>query len=219
MPIKLEVWGEYGCFTDPVFKTERVSYEVMTPSAARGILESVYWKPEIRWVIDEIHVLNPFKWMNIRRNEIESKVPYKAGNNGNGRILIEEKRQQRTTRLLCDVRYGIVAHFEMLSSHDANKTDFRTTDFGGKHLSIFQRRAAKGQCYHQPCFGCREFPAFFKLASDGFSPCQLPAKDRNRDLGWMLYDLRWPQMEAEMYHAAMIDGVLDVQAGRVPVLA
>src|SRR5580704_10522084 len=106
--IKLEAWGEYACFTRPEMKAERVSYDVMTPSAARGVIEAIYWKPEIRWVVDEIHVLNPIKWMSIRRNEVAGKAS--PGNP----IYIEDQRQQRSTLLLRNVRYGIVAHFEVL---------------------------------------------------------------------------------------------------------
>jgi CRISPR-associated protein Cas5d len=207
MSIKLEVWGEYACFTRPETKAERMSYEAMTPSAARGILEAIHWKPEIRWVVDEIHVLNPIKWMSIRRNEVAGKA------SANSAIYIEDQRQQRSTLLLRDVRYGIVAHFDLLPSHQPGMED-EATNLSEKHLSIFKRRAAKGQHFHQPYLGCREFAANYRLATEGFSPCRLPVSQRNRDLGWMLYDLTWPDTQAMVFHAQLVNGVIDVPALR-----
>jgi CRISPR-associated protein Cas5d len=200
MPIKLEVWGEYACFTRPELKAERVSYDVMTPSAARGILEAIYWKPEIRWVVDEIHVLAPIKWMSIRRNEVAGKAS--PGNP----IYIEDQRQQRSTLLLRNVRYGIVAHFALLPSHDPklDKVDNTAT----KHLEIFTRRAVKGQHFHQPYLGCREFAANYRLATDGFSPSRLLVSQRDRDLGQMFYDMAWPDQRANFFHAELIDGII-----------
>jgi CRISPR-associated protein Cas5d len=205
--VRLETWGEYACFTRPELKAERMSYEVMTPSAARGILESIYWKPEIQWIIDEIHVLAPIKWMSIRRNEVLGKA-------STGPIYIEDQRQQRSTLLLRDVRYGIIAHFEVLDSHRPGRAASENTP--EKHLAMFTRRAEKGQHFTQPYFGCREFAASYRLASDGFSPCRLPEKARNRNLGWMLYDLKWPKMEAEFYPAVLLNGAINVQALRSP---
>lgn len=203
MSIKLEVWGEYACFTRPETKAERMSYEAMTPSAARGILEAIYWKPEIRWVVDEIHILAPIRWMNIRRNEVAGKASAK------GPIYIEDQRQQRSTLLLRDVRYGIAAHFDLLPSHQPGKED-GATNLSEKHLSVFKRRAAKGQHFHHPYLGCREFAANYRLATEGFSPCGLPVSQRNRDLGWMLYDLAWPEMKALAFRAQMVGGVLAI---------
>jgi CRISPR-associated protein Cas5d len=202
MSIKLETWGEYACFTRPEFKAERMSYDVMTPAGARGLLEAIYWKPEIRWVIDEIHVLNPIRWMSIRRNEVAVKAT------ANSQIYIEDQRQQRSTLLLRDVRYGIVAHFDVLPSHKPEKNERENTS--EKHLAVFTRRAAKGQHFHQPYLGCREFAAHYRLALDGFSPCLLSANQRNRDLGWMLYDLAWPDKRALAFHAQLINGVVTV---------
>jgi CRISPR-associated protein Cas5d len=198
--IKLEAWGEYACFTRPEMKAERVSYDVMTPSAARGVIEAIYWKPEIRWVVDEIHVLNPIKWMSIRRNEVAGKAS--PGNP----IYIEDQRQQRSTLLLRNVRYGIVAHFEVLPSHNPELDKGDNT--ASKHLEIFTRRAAKGQHFHHPYFGCREFAANYRLATEGFSPSRLPESQRNRNLGAMLYDLAWPDQRAKVFHAQMINGVV-----------
>ena len=120
--VKLHVWGDHACFTRPEMKVERVSYDVITPSAARGILEAVHWKPAIRWKIDRIHVLKPFRFQNIRRNEVASKIPaakvktaMKAGDLGNLHLVVDEDRQQRAMLALCNVSYGIEAHFEMTS--------------------------------------------------------------------------------------------------------
>jgi CRISPR-associated protein Cas5d len=206
MSVKLEIWGEYACFTRPELKAERMSYEVMTPSAARGILEAIYWRPEIRWVIDEIHVLHPIRWMSIRRNEVSGKASVNAP------IYIEEQRQQRSTLLLRDVRYGIVAHFDVLPSHKPERNERENTP--EKHLAIFTRRAAKGQHWHQPYLGCREFAANYQLVRNAFSQSRLPPSQDNRDLGMMLYDLDWPDMRALFFHAQLIDGIIVVPSGR-----
>ena len=142
--IKLKVWGDYACFTRPELKVERVSYDVITPSAARGILEAIYWKPSIRWVVDRIHVMHPIRFDNIRRNEVAAKVPVKGGSGVNAamkggaeplRLFVEDNRQQRAALVLRDVEYVIEAHFEYTSDEDRND---------GKHLDMFNRRAAKG---------------------------------------------------------------------------
>jgi CRISPR-associated protein Cas5d len=206
MSIKLEVWGEYACFTRPETKAERMSYEAMTPSAGRGVLEAIYWKPEIRWVVDEIHVLEPIHWMSIRRNEVAVKA------SANSAIYIEDQRQQRTSLVLRDVRYGIVAHFDVLPSHKPGRDKCENTP--EKHLAMFTRRAERGQHFTQPYLGCREFAAHYRLATEGFSPCRLPVSQRNRDLGWMLYDLAWPDTQAMVFKARMINGVVSVPALR-----
>lgn len=154
--VKLRVWGDYALFTRPEMKVERVSYDVMTPSAARGILEAVYWKPAIRWIVDRIHVLKPIRFENIRRNELKNKASI------NAKIMrssdqpvfqfIEDNRQQRASLVLKDVEYIIEAHFELTGSDNAEP---------GKHLAMFERRVRKGQCFHRPYFGCREFPVNF----------------------------------------------------------
>lgn len=186
MPISLHVWGDYACFTRPELKAERVSYEVMTPSAARGILTAIYWKPQFRWVIDRIHVLHPIRFTQVRRNELGCRMT-----NPNG-IYIDEtdkdgklkNRQQRAATILRDVAYIIDAHIE-ITEHTEGVDDV------GKHLSIFERRAAAGQCFHQPCFGTREFPAMFALVNEEHPApeCSLPAAQRNRALGLMLHDM------------------------------
>jgi CRISPR-associated protein Cas5d len=193
--IKLHIWGEYACFTRPEMKVERVSYDVITPSAARGILEAIYWKPEITWAIDKIHVLKPIRFESIRRNELGSKVSarnvataMKGKTTGGLHILIEEDRQQRAATVLRDVAYVIEAHFEVNRS---TTTETASGDSHAKHISMFNRRALSGQCFHQPCMGTREFPASFALidGSDLLPVSELQEADQNRDLGWMLHDI------------------------------
>lgn len=190
MPISLHVWGDYACFTRPELKAERVSYEVMTPSAARGILSAIYWKPQFRWVIDRIHVLNPIRFTQVRRNELGCRMVAPSSDVMMGRkadsvgIFIEENRQQRAATILRDVAYIIDAHIE-ITEHSEGVDDV------GKHLSIFERRAAAGQCFHQPCFGTREFPAMFALVNEEHPApeCTLPAAQLNRSFGLMLHDM------------------------------
>jgi len=203
--IKLKIWGNNACFTRPEMKVERVSYDIMTPSAARGILEAIYWKPAIVWVIDRIHVLNFIRFENIRRNELAGKlsvaVVKRAMNDNTTPVeaFIEEERQQRAALILRDVAYVIEAHFSFRGAEDANSA---------KHLEIFMRRAGKGQCFHQPYLGCREFPASFALVED-----EIPSSvhQGERDLGWMLHDLDFAQeMEARFFRAVMRNGVVDI---------
>lgn len=202
--VKLKVWGEYACFTRPEMKVERVSYDVMTPSAARGILEAIYWKPAIKWVIDRIHVLNPIRFDNIRRNELGSKlapgVVRQAMNDGRSpvKVFIEEDRQQRASLVLRNVAYVVEAHFEFKGNEDNNQA---------KHKEIFERRAAKGQCFHHPYLGCREFSAAFSPVEDAPSSSHKGEKD----LGWMLHDIDFENgMEAKFFRALMRDGIIDI---------
>ena len=188
--IKLHVWGDYACFTRPELKAERMTYEVMTPSAARGILTAIYWKPEFRWVVDRIRVLNPIEFGQIRRNEVSDKVspPSAAAMRGEAAakvgLFIEDKRQQRAMTYLRRVSYVIEAHVELLHEQEGINNV-------AKHLEMFKRRAANGQCFHQPCFGMREFFASFALVDESHPapPCQLPPEQRNRNLGLMLHDM------------------------------
>jgi CRISPR-associated protein Cas5d len=203
--IKLKVWGDYACFTRPEMKVERVSYDVITPSAARGILEAIYWKPAIVWVVDRIHVLNPIRFDNIRRNELAGKLPVgtikKAMNDGVSPVetFIENDRQQRAAMVLRDVSYIIEAHFEFTGSEDNN---------AAKHKEIFDRRARKGQCFHHPYLGCREFPAHFELIEDSIPQSKLAGE---RDLGWMLHDMDFENnMEAKFFRAEMSNGIIEV---------
>ena len=208
--IKLHVWGENACFTRPEMKVERVSYDVMTPSAARGVLEAIHWKPSIRWVIDRIHVLRPIRFENIRRNEVGAKASHRnamaaqrSGDLFTLGIDVTAERQQRAMLALRDVAYGIEAHFEMTDRAGPD-------DNPGKHRDMFIRRAEKGQCFHRPCLGVREFAANFE-AIETMPPTTLPEADRNRDLGWMLHDIDYNSGRASrFFHAVMKDGVIDV---------
>jgi len=209
--IKLKVWGNYACFTRPEMKAERVSYDVITPSSARGILEAIYWKPSIRWAIDKIHVFNPIKFDNIRRNELgtEGESGTKISINKIKKamsdkvspveIFIEDVRQQRASMILKNVCYIIEAHFEIVGNEDNNPA---------KHKEMFDRRAEKGQCFHSPYFGCREFPVNFELVEGEIPKSELTGKI---DLGWMLHDIDFKNnMEAKFFKVRMVDGVITV---------
>lgn len=210
--IKLVVWGEYACFTRPEMKVERVSYDVPTPSAMRGLVESIYWKPQIRWRIDKIHILNPIKYTNIRRNEVKEKASLanikKQMKDADTDVSIYrggENINQRGALILQNVRYGIEAHFEVEEGQDADK-----------HFAIATRRMKKGQYAKAPVLGCREFPAHFELVEE------IPKSLLNGevDLGYMLYDLKFEgggkldyASNAAMpiwFKPKMVDGVIDV---------
>lgn len=205
--IKLSVCGEYACFTRPEMKVERVSYDVITPSAARGVLEAIYWKPEIRWRVARIHVLNPIRFGSLRRNEVASKVPagsiakvMKAGR-GSLALFVEDDRQQRAATILRDVAYIIEASFDIVGGENNP----------GKHLDQFNRRARNGQCFQRPYLGCREFPADFALIEEEQIPTGAFAGTGERDFGYMLHDIDFADgMTARFYHAVMRDGVIDV---------
>ena len=199
--VKLRVWGDYALFTRPEMKVERVSYDVMTPSAARGILEAIYWKPAIRWVIDRIHVLKSIQFENIRRNELSNKVSISAKTirEGNQPVCqyIEDDRRQRASLVLKDVGYIIEAHFELTGVDDSDP---------GKHLAIFERRARKGQCFHRPYFGCREFPVDFEWC-DVIPDSELTGE---QSLGFMLHDIDFAnKMTPQFFRAVMHSGVID----------
>ncbi len=214
--IRLRVWGERACFTRPEMKVERVSYDVMTPSAARGILEAIHWKPAIRWVVDRIHVLKPIRFQSIRRNEVGAKISavtaeraMRAGSTEGLGLIVDDNRQQRASTLLVDVNYLIEAHFELTAKAAAEDTP-------AKHVSMFNRRAATGQCFHRPCLGTREFVADFELVPEDAPPpaSELPPDQRDRDLGWMLHDLDFSDpsnVTSRFFRARLSDGVLDVQ--------
>jgi CRISPR-associated protein Cas5d len=197
--IRLHISGDFACFTRPEMKVERVSYDVITPSAARGILEAIYWKPQFRWVIDRIHVLKPIRFTNIRRNEVGSKASAPdAATKGESispiGYLIEDERQQRASTLLRDVSYIIEASIYLLDCRfDKNGTEMPPNEAAGKHLNKFKCRARKGQCFHQPCLGNREFPARFELLEPGtpIPLTELPPEQLNKDLGWMLHDITY----------------------------
>lgn len=213
--IRVEVWGPYALFSRPEMKAERVSYDVITPSAARGLIEAVYWKPAIRWKIDRIQVCNPIRFTNIRRNEVASKISASsvrsAINNGDMPYLnTSAEIQQRASMVLYDVRYVIDAHFELTDK-------VGPTDTKEKHYAIACRRLREGQCYHQPCFGCREFPAHFRLFEGEFVATYYQ-NEPEKDLGFMLYDMDYYDPEniyPTFFRAVMKNGVIDVGACEV----
>jgi CRISPR-associated protein Cas5d len=213
---RLKVSSSYACFTRPEMKAERVSYDVMTPSAARGVLEAIHWKPAIRWVIDRIHVLEPIHFQSIRRNEVGNKAPagkiQTAMNRGSTEglhLAVDEDRQQRASTVLINVAYVIEAHFELTAKVGPNDTV-------GKHLDMFNRRAARGQCFHQPCLGTREFAAQFELL-----PSEVPspkAIDETRDLGFMLWDIDHAAKgrPSLLFRARLENGIMEVPRPESP---
>lgn len=209
MSVRVEVWGDYACFSRPEMKVERVSYDVMTPSAARGLLEAIYWHPGLRWVIDRIHVLRPISFTNIRRNEVKDTINLRnvkaaAERGGEVYLATPQSIQQRAAMVLRDVHYVIEAHFE-LTEHAS------PTDNAGKFQDIMRRRLEKGQFYHQPCFGVREFAAHF-CPCEKIPPCP-PELLGERELGWMLLDMDYRDREnitPRFFRATLRDGVLEV---------
>lgn len=210
MAIQVEVWGDYACFTRPEMKTERVSYDVMTPSAARGLLESIYWHPGMRWVIDRIHVCRPIRFTNIRRNEVKDKINARKlksimeSGKGEAYLATAMSIQQRAAMILTNVRYVIEAHFEMT-------VDAAPGDNPGKFQDIIKRRLDQGQCYSMPYFGTREFPANFRRCKT-LPPCP-DELIGVRDLGWMLWDLDYsdPQnITPKFFRATLCNGVMTV---------
>ena len=210
--VKVKVWGDYALFTRPEMKVERCSYDVITPSAARGILEAIYWHPGMRWVIDRIYVNNPIQFTSIRRNEVKSKIL--ASNilpvyNGNQKqLFISSKADivQRASLLLRDVEYVIEAHFEMTGK--ANDSDNP-----GKFKDIIMRRLRRGECFHTPYFGCREFPVRFCLCEEEEIQTAY-ANEEEKDLGFMLYDLDYSDSEniqPMFFRAIMKKGIIDLR--------
>ena len=219
----LEVWGDYACFTRPEMKVERVSYDVITPSAARGIFEAIFWKPALRWQIKKIELLNPVKWISVRRNELASTASPRAQE-----IFIEDNRQQRAGLFLRDVRYRLHGELVFIPPHkrtahaknmrsvpetlvSKEEKESRNDENPGKYNAIFERRATKGQCFNQPYLGCREFSCNFRLVDDLESE-DLPLKE-SRDVGFMLYDLDFSNPEdpkPAFFRALLQEGVLDV---------
>ena len=207
----LEVWGPMACFTRPELKVERVSYDVITPSAARAIFEAIFWKPAIHWQVTKIEVLNPIKWTSVRRNEVgavASKNP----------IYIEEKRQQKNSLLLKDVRYRIWAKLEFIPQRKRTKKsnlfdEEHHDENPGKYNAMFERRASKGQCFNQPYLGTRECVASFRLVNPEIDELAAPINEC-RDLGIMLYDMDFEQdlknPPAMFYRAKMENGVIIV---------
>lgn len=209
MSISVEVWGDYALFSRPEMKVERVSYDVMTPSAARGLLEAIYWHPGIKWVIDRIHVCAPIRFTNIRRNEVKDivsapRVRTVMERGGELYLATPDSIQQRAAMVLRDVHYVIDAHFEMTAKA-------APTDNPGKFQDIMRRRLEKGQFYHQPCFGVREFPVNFKSCLEA-PPCPEELLGE-KDLGWMLLDLDYSDpknITPHFFRAVLHNGVLEV---------
>lgn len=224
----LEVWGDYACFTRPEMKVERVSYDVMTPSAARAIFEAILWKPAIRWHITSIEVLAPIRWISVRRNEV-GKVfsgPTQAQLNGQSGapmgFFVEDYRQQRAGLFLRDVRYRIHGWFEFIAPEKRNinrptgdeywadvseKAGFsRSDETEAKYAAMFGRRARNGQCFHRPYLGCREFACDFSLIEDG--AYRTSPIEKTEELGWMLYDMNFndPLNPKPEFFRARIEG-------------
>jgi CRISPR-associated protein Cas5d len=209
--IVIRVRGDYALFTRPEMKVERMSYDVITPSAARGIIEAIYWKPSIRWVIDKIHVLNEIEFTNIRRNEVSEKISESIARriiNGAKEpfyLATNEVRQQRAAMVLKNVDYIIEAHFEIIPEKSGPE------DTEEKHYNMVIRRLRKGQYFSAPCLGTREFDAKVELIEDGVIPkSQLTG---TRDLGWMLYDMDFSNPQdiiPKFFKAEMRGGVIDL---------
>ncbi len=210
MAIVLEVWGDWALFSRPEMKVERVSYDVMTPSAARGILEAIFWHPGMAYRVDRIRVCKPIRFSNLRRNEVKATVSVRSARTvmekGTGELwmVTSEEIQQRASMLLRDVHYVIEAHFDM-----TDKTS--PGDNPGKFQEMLTRRARNGQFFHQPYFGCREFPVNFRLCED-VPPCPEELLG-TRDLGWMLYDMDYSDPEnitPRFFWATLKDGILEI---------
>lgn len=205
----LEVWGDMACFTRPELKVERVSYDVITPSAARAIFDAIFWKPAIRWQVTKIEVLSPIKWTSIRRNEVGA-----VGSLQKSQIFIEEARQQKNSLLLKDVHYRLYATMIYIPPKD-RKDETRAggnDENPGKYHAMFERRASKGQCFNQPYLGTREFSASYKLILNEEEKTCAPIEE-DRDLGIMLYDMDFSNLnniQAMFYRANMKHGVIIV---------
>ncbi len=237
----LEVWGDYACFTRPEMKVERVSYDVITPSAARAIFESIMWKPAIRWNVTKIEVLNPVKWVSVRRNEVGRKISLPTVKQLSGEkgepmgLFIEDERQQRASLFLKDVRYRLHGYFDYISPEKRKKNlsvmpEFwadaeeeieisRSDESSAKYAAMFERRAKKGQCFHRPYLGCREFACDFKLVKPDIEPAA-PITE-TKDLGFMLYDMDF-ESDAEnpnalFFRAVMDNGVINTDRREVEV--
>jgi CRISPR-associated protein Cas5d len=236
-PFCLEVWGDYACFTRPEMKVERVSYDVPTPSAVRAVFEAIFWKPAIRWHPTKIEILNPIKWISVRRNEVGAVAsPRSEG------IIIEDNRQQRAGYLLRDVKYRFYAILEYIPISERKNNNhkevpdflmepeerefymeefkywqelkdlYRKDETPGKYLAIFERRASKGQCFNQPYLGTREFSCNFKLIKD-FETNPAQTIDETRELGFMLYDMDFTVLNdpKPMFFQARIEkGVVNI---------
>lgn len=209
--VKVRVWGDLALFSRPEMKVERCSYDMMTPSAARGILEAIYWHPGMRWIVDRIYLRKPVRFTSIRRNEVKSKISannvLSVMNGGDKPLFISSKEDivQRAAVLLRDVDYVIEAHFEMTDNAG-------TCDNSGKFKDIVMRRLRRGECYHMPYFGCREFPANFELFEQENVDTAYVGEEK--DLGYMLYDFDYSNPEdiqPMFFRAVLTNGILDVR--------
>lgn len=236
----LEISGDYACFTRPEMKVERVSYDVITPSAARAVFEAILWKPAIRWHITQIEVLKPIRWASVRRNEV-SKIessPTEAqieGESGEPMgLYIEDCRQQRASLILRDVCYRIHAWFEFIPLEERSQQQFSDEEVWAdieekeqlgsadeneaKYAAMFERRARKGQCFHHPYLGCREFSCAFRLI--GTDNTQSVPITKSEDLGWMLYDMDYSNPndpKPVFFHAEIKNGVINTDQRVVEV--
>lgn len=222
----LEVCGPYACFTRPEMKVERVSYDVITPSAARAIFEAILWKPAMRWRITKIEVLAPIRWISVRRNEVG-----KVASPRTDCIYIEDERQQRAGLFLRNVKYRLHAEYDIIpldkrgkvynpvpeylcdpvEAADLKKPESSKDETEAKYAAMFERRAKKGQCFHQPYLGCREFPAAFWLVND--QKDATPPIAETKDLGFMLYDMDYSDpkdIKPMFFKAEMKNGVIAV---------
>lgn len=231
----LKVWGDYACFTRPEMKVERVSYDVITPSAARSLFEAVLWKPGLRWRVTKVEVLRPIRWISVRRNEVDAiasaDTAGRAMRSGQGEVglYVEDHRQQRAGLFLRDVAYRLHARFELTeaSRHVHRHPELRRLRHSepeagehmnpAKYLAMFQRRAGRGQCFWQPYLGCREFSAYFELIDDPTTAAHSePPIEDSHDLGWMLYDLDYANdMKPGFFRAQLDNGVMDLEGVEV----
>lgn len=216
----IEVWGDYACFTRPEMKVERVSYDVITPSAARAVFEAIFWKPAIQWRIKKIEVLRPVRWISVRRNEVGKLMSPRIPG-----ILIEEDRQQRAGLFLRDVSYRLHAEMEFIPLRNRNNHEIpselkdneeenliMSNENPAKYNAIFLRRVKKGQCFTQPYLGCREFTCSFKLVENPDTDLQQPINE-TRDLGFMLYDMDFSDVndpKPMFFRAKLNQGVIDI---------
>lgn len=216
----IEVWGDYACFTRPEMKVERVSYDVITPSAARAVFEAIFWKPAIQWKVRKIEVLKPIRWISVRRNEVGKLMSPQSK-----QIFIEEDRQQRAGLFLRDVAYRLYAEMEFINPKNRKyketpdklkdqeeETILKSTENPGKYNAMFERRAKKGQCFIQPYLGCREFSSNFKLIKNPENEKKRPIDD-TRDLGFMLYDMDFTNETDPLpmfFRAQLNHGIIEV---------
>ena len=209
--VRLHAWGDYGLFTRPELKTERMSYDVMTPSAARGVLDAIHWKPAFRWIIERIHVLRPIRFENLKRNEVGKVIPARTAraamrkdDTSAFRLVVDDERHQRASALLRDVGYVIDARIEL-----TGRTPGDTVD---KHHRMFTRRARLGQCFHRPYLGTRECVCHFELVENSLPASTLPTSARNQDLGLMFHDFDYAdeRRTPRFFKARMQNGVIEI---------